>query len=242
MRRRAYGEADRILTVLTPGLGKLTAIAKGVRRLTSKLAGHTELFYVVDWVLAEGRTWYVVSGAEMVEPHRHLHGSLRTVEQASYLARLVDRLAPEHEAQPRLYVLLTEALAALTDDTPHLLRQVEWQLLLASGFQPELRACSHCGNPLDPAQLALCPSRGGALCPDCLRSEAFHIPIHADTLKILRLYERAPLGLAARLSPAADTQHELARVTSAFLSHALESPFALPASATLVQEPVPSAA
>ncbi len=233
LRRRAYGEADRVLTILTPGMGKISAIAKGVRRLTSKLAGHVELFYAVDWVLAEGRTWYVVSGADVAEPHRHLRDSLARVEQASYLARLVDRLAPEHEPQPKLYAILAEALAALGGSGPHLLRQVEWQVLLASGLQPELRACSHCGNPLDPAELALCPSRGGALCPDCRKTEALHIPIHADTLKILRLYERAPLGLAARLSPSDATQHELARVTAAFLGHALESPLVLPPSAML---------
>ena len=143
LRRRAYGEADRILTILTPGLGKLTAIAKGVRRLSSKLGGHLELFYVVDWVLAEGRTWYVVSGAEVVESHQDISQSLDRVEQASYLARLVDRLAQEEQPQPKMYSLLLEAINGLAVMRSTLmLRLIEWQLLLAAGLQPELRMCS----------------------------------------------------------------------------------------------------
>jgi DNA repair protein RecO (recombination protein O) len=234
LRRRAYGEADRILTILTPGMGKLTAIAKGVRRLSSKLGGHLELFYVVDWVLAEGRTWYVVSGAEVVESHQDISQSLDRVEQASYLARLVDRLAQEEQPQPKMYSLLLEAINGLVVMRSTLmLRLVEWQLLLAAGLQPELRMCSHCGGVLDPHRLGLCPDRGGALCPTCLQSEALHIPIQSETLKILRLFQRAPINLASRLQVLPAIEYELARVTAAFLGHALESKFVLPKSATL---------
>ena len=239
LRRRAYGEADRILTILTPGMGKLTAIAKGVRRLSSKLGGSMELFYVVDWVLSEGRTWYVVTSAEVVESQQHIQQSLDRVEQASYLARLVDRLAPEEESQPKMYALLLDAIRELPNaHAIVMLRLIEWQLLLAAGLQPELRMCSHCGGVLDPQRLGLCPDRGGALCPTCLQTEALHILIQPETLKILRLFQRAPISLAGRLQVQASIQDELARITSAFLSHALETKLVVPTSARLQQTPI----
>ena len=234
LQRRVYGEADRILTILTPGMGKMTAIANGARRLTSKMGGHLELFYVVDWVLAEGRNWHVVTSADVVDSFQELRLSLTTVEQASYLAQLVSRLSPDDQVQPKMYHLLVEAFGQLSGSRgTTLLRQVEWQLLLASGLQPELRACSHCTKALDPITLGLCPERGGALCPDCMQVETVHVPIQAETLKVLRLFERAPLQLSTRLQLSSAVQEELARTTKLFLEHALEQSIKFPTFGTL---------
>ncbi|MBI2589969.1 DNA repair protein RecO [Candidatus Berkelbacteria bacterium] len=225
LKRRVYGEADRILTILTPRLGKITAIAKGSRRPTSKLVGHLELFYLVDWVLAEGRTWYIVSSAETVVSFQNLQKELSITSAAGYIATLIDRVLPEGETSSRLYHLAIETFTTLTRAHAELiLRQTEWQILLAIGLRPELHRCSHCAQALTPTHLGLCPTRGGALCVNCLMSEAIHIPVTATTLKLLRLFEQAPKMLARRLVvPKAITQ-ELERVTRAFLEHALEKP------------------
>lgn len=164
LRRRSYGEADRILEIFTPGLGKISAIAKGSRRPKSKLAGHVELLSLVDFLLAEGRIWYIVSAAETIE-HFALSQNLDFIESVSYLARLADRLVPQGEQATDIYNLLLESLRHLKrSNTELLLRQFEWQLMLKVGFQPELRFCSHCDAELDPLALGLCPTTGGALC------------------------------------------------------------------------------
>lgn len=230
IKRRVYGEADRILTILTPGHGKLEAIAKGSRRLNSKLGGHLELFYVVDFILAEGRTWHIVTAADTALDFPHARETLETVRQASHVAHLTHRLLPEHEPHPEVYRLLEATLGAIRPGcSPLILRQYEWQLLAAIGSQPELGKCSHCASALSPTQLGLCPARGGALCPDCLATEDVHIPTTAEAVKVLRLFEKAPSILAPRLNLSPETLPELERITKAFLEHVLEAPMVLPA-------------
>lgn len=224
LKRRAYGEADRILTILTPRAGKIVAIAKGVRRPKSRFVGHVELFSLVDWTLAEGRTWHIVTDAQLVRSGTELGRDLRQLNEAGMLMRLVDRLVPAEESVPNVFALVSDVLGGLSrEHTSLLLRQFEWQLLLALGHQPELRVCSHCRQSLSPDLLGLCPRRGGALCPECLRAETIHVPIQRDTLKVLRLFERAPLAMASRLPVHSVIERELERVNQAFLEHTLEA-------------------
>lgn len=228
IKRRVFGEADRILTILTPGQGKIEAIAKGSRKLSSKLGGHIELYYVVDLILAEGRTWHIVTSAETVQDFPLLRQSLETVKQASHVAHLVARLLPEGEPHPEVYALLEAALGAIRPGcSPLVLRQFEWQLLGATGSKPQLDVCSHCASALDPHQLGLCPARGGVLCPNCLRTEQVHIPASAEAVKVLRLFANASALLADRLNLSNETLPELERITRAFLEHVLEAPLHL---------------
>ena len=76
LRRRDYGDADRVLTVYTPSHGKHELIAHGVRKTTSRKAGHLEIFSHASLVIAEGRTWDIITEASTVESYRHLRQDL----------------------------------------------------------------------------------------------------------------------------------------------------------------------
>src|SRR5262252_7318494 len=91
IKRMDYGEADRILTLFTPGQGKLRAIAKGARRTTSRLAGHVELFTRSQLQLATGREIAIVTQGEVREPFPHLRGTLWHATTAYYLGELLDK-------------------------------------------------------------------------------------------------------------------------------------------------------
>ena len=72
LRQQVFGEADRILTLLTPDRGKLAAIAKGVRRPSSRKAGHLDLFMRADVLLAIGRNLDIVNQAQAIDSFRFL--------------------------------------------------------------------------------------------------------------------------------------------------------------------------
>src|SRR5207237_3316586 len=107
--RFELGEADRVLTVLTPEYGKLKIIAKGVRRQTSRLGGSLEPFAELRLALARGRTFDVVTQVEVIHPWLRMRDDLVSFGTAEYLAELADGTLEERHASEAVYVLLKRA-------------------------------------------------------------------------------------------------------------------------------------
>ncbi|HSX05618.1 MAG TPA: DNA repair protein RecO [Candidatus Saccharimonadales bacterium] len=140
--RTDYGEADRILTLLTPDHGKLTLMAKGVRRVKSKLAGGVELFSVtnITFIRGRGEIGTLVS-ARLVTHYGHIVTDIdRTMTGYNLIKRL--HKATEDEPEAGYYHLLVEAFAALDDATINLDLIALWfgaQLLRLDGHTPNLQ-------------------------------------------------------------------------------------------------------
>jgi len=197
LRRRDYADADRILTLLTPGMGKKEVIAHGVRKTSSRKAGHLELFAHSNLMIAHGRTWDVVTEAVTVESFRHLRASLDQIGQASYLAELVDRFTEVDNENEPVWELLLMALRELDDhagepsfDARVLLRWFELHLLSVTGFQPQFFHCLNCDKPLEPITNYVSLQAGGILCPQCAEAAPDAEPIEVDVLKVLRHLQR----------------------------------------------------
>src|SRR6059058_3963890 len=114
IKRMDLGEADKILTIFTPHFGKLRVVAKGVRKVTSRLAGHVELFTRSQMLLAKARNLDIVTQSETVDAFRPLHDDLSLIARASYTAEMLDKLTPDAlEAYPA-YKLLVETLQLMS--------------------------------------------------------------------------------------------------------------------------------
>src|ERR687892_1211629 len=166
LRTMDLGEADRVLTVLTPRLGKLRVIAKGVRRPRSRIGGGLQPFSDVQLVLAVGRTWDVVTSASLEDPHLGLRNDLHSTAAAWYVAELADRFCEAAADSHAAFVLLAQALTALDAPGDEVSREVvarwfELHLLGAMGFRPELTVCLECGAAIEPDGNLFSPAGGG---------------------------------------------------------------------------------
>lgn len=207
LKRMDFGEADRIITLFTPGLGKVRAIARGVRRSTSRMAGHLELFTCSHLMLARGRELDIVTQASTVEPFRALREDLVKSSQAYHLCELVDAFLQDRDENRAAFMLLRSALGALagSDVVPELVaRHFELQFLAAVGFQPQLYSCLSCEASIQAEANAYSVPLGGVLCPACAPSEPSARAIATDTLKLLRFLQRtAAVGDVALGVPSA---------------------------------------
>src|ERR1700752_5122715 len=96
IRRGDFGEADRMLTLVTPQ-GKRRVVAKGARKTTSRLAGHIELFTHVTLLMAVGRNLDIITQSVVLHSFQTLRGDLKRIGAAYYAAELIDRLIEEDD-------------------------------------------------------------------------------------------------------------------------------------------------
>jgi DNA repair protein RecO (recombination protein O) len=150
LKKRNYQEADRIVTIFGRGTGKETVRAKGVRRSTSKLAGHLETFSRTKLQVAEGKGFDLITQASLQEVFPHVRTDLDRVSEAFYVIELLDKVTPEGFKDSALFDFVIEFLRVL--DGAHekklsLLRHgFEMKLLSDLGFRPQLATCVECGK------------------------------------------------------------------------------------------------
>lgn len=201
--RLDYAEADRILTVFTPGMGKLGIIAKGARRQKSRSGPQLDYFARVSLQMARGRELDVVTSAETIASFGRLRDDLPAYGHACYFAELVRALTQDREENRRVYELLTKSLALLDEgvDPWPVARHFELVLLAALGYRPELYECVHCHDTLEAVANAYSPLQGGVLCPRCRSSDPGALSLSVNAQKYLRVLDRTGLAAAIGLRP-----------------------------------------
>src|SRR5918999_2332123 len=227
LRSMVLGEADRVLTVLTPRLGKLRVVGKGIRRPRSRLGGGLEPMSNVHLVLAVGRTFDVITGASLEYPHLGLRNDLHSTAAAWYVVELTDRFCEGAADSYEAFLLLAQALSALDAPGVAVSREVvarwfELHLLDTMGFRPELGVCLECGAEIAPEGNAYSAVAGGLLCPQCAHDALAARPISPDALKVLRHLQRSELAPTLRLRLEIGLHREVERLLHATVSAVLE--------------------
>ncbi|HLB61977.1 MAG TPA: DNA repair protein RecO [Actinomycetota bacterium] len=204
LRTHRLGEADKIVTVMTQGAGKVRAVAKGVRKTTSRFGARLEPFTHVSLLIYRGRgALDTVTQAEIVAAHRPLRDDLSLFAAGEAMCEAVDKVAEEHERNVRLFLLLLSGMRALETrpaDPSAVAESFLLKLLSLSGFHPSLTACAVCGAPN--AEL-FSSGQGGAVCSTCAEHGAG--PASGAALTLLA-------DLAAADMPEADASRADARV------------------------------
>jgi DNA repair protein RecO (recombination protein O) len=222
IKKTKLGEADRILTLYTPELGKIQAVAKGVRRPRSRLAGHLELLTYSLVSLARGRHIDTIIGSQTINSFLPLKNDLNLIAYALYATELVNQFTPDNIENRPLFKLLLETMERLcqSGDSGLILRYFELQLLGEVGYRPQLQECVACHRLLNPVINSFSSSAGGMLCPNC--AEPFSIPLSVDTLKVLRLLQSGEWSAVSRLRLSPVVCRELEIVTRHYLRYLLE--------------------
>lgn len=224
LRTIKLGEADRIVSLLTRGNGKVRAVAKGVRRPGSRFGARLEPIGHVAFQCYRGRELDVVTQVETIDAFRPLREHYPSLTHSISMLEAADQVAQDREPNPALYRMLVGALRTLVDQpSPIVSAAFFWKLLALEGFLPALDGCARCGWTPD-VELFEFPAfdvgEGGVLCPSCARGGGRRIS--AGALDVIGRIVNGELHRVLAAPPVASVLTEVERLGVAAIEHQSE--------------------
>lgn len=199
LKKQDIGETDRIITVLTPALGKKRIVARGVRKPLSKLAGHLDSLMVTQLMITDHRDLPKVTSAVLVESFENARNSLELLERCYAVGKIVERLAAEDTPQQSLFQATVDAFARINTGRNWLATWLYFLAVLSKqyGVYVSEFTCAACRQPIT-----------GEASFDFNDRALFH-PEHApaagarrlslNSLKLLRLLNKEPYEMIAKI-------------------------------------------
>lgn len=223
LKRFNLGEADRIITFITPDHGKLKAVARGVRRMKSKLAGHLELFSHVELQIAKGKSLDVITSARLIDaPPEFDYDQL---SRAYLYAQMLDVLIDEDNTPHDCYLLTEMTLKDLVAYGATATNELYFKLRLATvlGYQPELVACVRCGATGPDREYFFEPSLGGIVDTACRLPGS--LPMSHDAIKFWRAILSLSLANVRRIAGAEHLAVDTLPICNAFYDYTFDRRF-----------------
>lgn len=225
LREVEYKDHDKLLTVLTKELGKVTVRARGAKSSRSRFKAVCQLLTYSELVLTERDGRYTLFEGTVIEMFPELRNDIEKLSLASYFAQVTDTVAQEEDPAPELLSLLLNALFLLgkgTKPAPLIKAVFELRLACEAGFLPDLRGCAVCGKVIcDRINI----SQGILQCSQCNGREGIRMEVSPGTLEAMRYITRAPgkQVFSFQLSP--ESIQELNGITESYLCARLEKGF-----------------
>lgn len=202
-----FGEADKVMVLLTRHHGKVRAVARGVRKTRSSIGARLEPMSHVDVSFRKGRDLDTIAEVRLVASHEKSRMDFARVSQGLAMIEAVEKMTPDREPVEHLFEVLSRALSTLDEQlSPLMVGAFYWRVLAMEGHAPQLDECVVCGAREGLVQFHIID--GGVLCKSC----GVGMPISAVALEILReiVGGRMHAALAREESPAVNEVNHLA--------------------------------
>ena len=224
IKKTKLGEADRILTFLTPHLGKIQGVAKGVRRPRSKMSGHLELLTHSQLSFARGKNLDTVTGSQTINSFFRIKNDLELISYALYITELVNKFTEYNIEDYSLFNLLLETLFNLEQSSNKelTLRYFELHLLGHAGYRPQLHHCVTCRCSLKAVTSYFSLKAGGILCPRCSTTQPDTISISSNSRRLLRLLQDSDYSILPDISIKTSTAAEAESILRSYIRYLLE--------------------
>lgn len=222
LNKRNFREADRFFTLFSKEFGKIEAMAKGERKIKSKLRGGLELFYWSEIEFIQGRHWKTLTDASLIDNFKSIRKNLDRLKIAYKITQVADGLIKEPEPDLDIWNLLIRTFEKLNTSNPPFItyQYFFWNLVSLLGYRPEVFQCAVCSKKLNLSHLYFSPNQGGLVCSNC-KAESF-IKISSEPVKIIRLILNKNWNQLKKLNIKSNHKQSLKKVSDFYFSYIVE--------------------
>jgi DNA repair protein RecO (recombination protein O) len=224
-----YEEADKIVTIYTKDYGKITAIAKGVRKTKSKFGSSLEILTYSIFLIYKGRNIDIVSQTEILESFFSTSKEVIKFAFATNCVEIVNKLTEEREINIGLFNLLKEVLHYLreTNDPKLLTLSFKWQTMSILGYRPSLNHCCRCNKSTeDQKEMFFNIREGGLVCNNCISEDKEKcIKVYLYFIKLVRKILITPLSTISNATIPDKKMKELEKITDLYIAYHSEKSF-----------------
>lgn len=225
LKKQDWREYDRLFTFYSRDFGKIRAVARGVKKIKSKLAGHLQEFALIDLFIANGRNIDQVGGALINKNFNEIRSSLYSVNTVLSGFELVDQLVKEHQKDEEIYNLLSEFLEAFNFNInnknfksfPQIFNLKFFSQL---GYGPELFNCTICKKKISD-DINYFDSKSGLVCSSCRQDKKLP-SISKDLIKVLRFCLSNKLNDYLKININKSLENELIFLVNQFINNYLD--------------------
>lgn len=221
------GEADKVVTIFSRHMGKITGYAKNAKRPKSRMAAGTQFLCYGELVLFKGKEIYNLYSSEVIEPFYEIRNDIVKLTYAAHMVELVNDVIQENQPASKILQLFLNSLHMLakTDRSPELIRRIfELRLLTLLGYAPYVRGCIHCGKT-DIGAAYFSYKKCGFLCDECVSQDASSVKIPPGTAKAMNHIIHAPLNVLFNFALSEETLSELGGNIQRYLRDRLEKDY-----------------
>jgi DNA repair protein RecO (recombination protein O) len=220
-----FGEADKLLTILSKSKGKIRAIAKGIRKSKAKFSGSLEPFTYCHIMIVQGKKDLdLITGVDVIKSFKNLRTDLKRTATAYLLSELIDKLTEVHQPQFHIFQEFNMALEKLNSpeyvDLTLLKDYFIINILNILGYRPEIKVCQICHQKISGNRDHFSPNLGGVICENCVSKNGEAIPISIESLKIIQLFTHNDINIIDKIPD--KNKKELSGILEMFLQYISE--------------------
>ena len=222
------GDFDKMLTMLTPGIGKISCVAKGARRPKSALLAGTQIFCFGEYLMYKGTNTYHINSVETIEVFYNIRTDLYKLKYAMHINKIVQDVTQENQNCYNILQLLLNTLYTISETDKNLdlvLGIFKLRLLSILGFTPKLTECVNCKEKENLKYFSL--RDNGFKCEACSRQDKSTIAINESTVNALKYTIMAPAKKIYSFNIKDESLEEFKLVTKLYFNEKLEKEYKL---------------
>jgi len=225
LNRKPFSEDGSRVTAYSENLGKLDLVARGTKKIKSKLAGHLEPISLVEIMVVRGKQYNYIGAAVSRESYANIKNNFDKIKAAGEVIKVFNLIIKFGESDQNIFLLLKDYFnfldgASAKTDYDLFVQLFIFKLLIKLGHRPELYSCVNCRKKISPSGNKFDLARGGLVCAKCSGHNQFmQLTISDDCIKLLRLADKYDFNKLVKIKVNKKIEREIANIISSFLNY-----------------------